>query len=84
MTKDDAETLVKKELNRVARERLVNLISQRMHLINSAIVWELKYGLDEAEFARNKALSEPMDEVQSHLDAYLSGNPVRDPAPPRS
>ena len=56
------------ELNDVARQKLSDMITEQMKFVETAITWEIKIGLDEMEFARIRALTDPMDEVENHIE----------------
>ena len=61
-------TTAEPNLNNEARGHLLKEISDRMHLINSAVHYELKDGIDQAEFARISTLTEPMEQAADYLD----------------
>ena len=54
-------------MNHEARQRVEAQIRDKIHLIHSAIVWELKAGLDILEMARCSAGTESMMDVAALL-----------------
>lgn len=55
------------KLDLVGRQVLIDAIQEQIQKVRNKLVWEIKAGLDEAEFAITKTKTEPMKDVGFHM-----------------